>query len=203
MSTKEKDETKARIIAAAKEEFSQYGFEKSSLRRISSKANCTTGAVYFFFKDKDELFCEIANEVLEPMLKLLSEHIELDSENVIGSFEKNYQDEIELAEKLVDILYSHYEEALILLTNSSGSSLENVPDIIVEKIESEYGQLAKLYAKKEGKTVDEYMVHWLSHLHVEAFIHLVIHEKDINLAKKRIRKIIVFLVKGWYECVLG
>ncbi len=200
MSVKEKEETKAKIIAAAKEEFATYGFEKSSLRRISLKAGCTTGAIYFFFKDKDDLFCTIANQILKPIQLAIHEHIANDKKNI--SFEPEFDEEIELADKLVDILYSHYDESLILLSKAAGSSLENISDLIVDELEQEYGKLAHLYAKQEGKEVDEYMVHWLSHLYVEAYIHLVTHETDPKEAKKRTRKIMIFLVKGWLDCVL-
>ena len=197
MSTKEKEETRAKIIAVAKEEFLEYGFEKSSLRRICSKAGCTTGAIYFFFKDKDELFCEIVNQVLIPVQRAISEHIVEDKESFNHLLvDADFEHEINLADRLVDILYSNREESLILLTKAAGSSL------CVAELEKEYGELAEIYAKQEGKKVDKYMVHWLSHLHVEAYIHLVTHEEDVNAAKKRTRKIMLFLVKGWLECIL-
>ena len=203
MSTKEKEETRAKIIAAAKEEFAEYGFEKSSLRRICSKAECTTGAIYFFFKDKDELFCAIVNQVLITVQEAVAGHILEDKESSNHLLiDSEFEHEISLADKLVDILYSHREEALILLTKSAGSSLEKAPDIFVAQLEKEYGELAEIYAKQEGKKVDKYMVHCLSHLHVEAYIHLVTHEENVNEAKKRTRKIMLFLVKGWLECVL-
>ena len=203
MSTKEKEETRAKIIAVAKEEFLEYGFEKSSLRRICSKAGCTTGAIYFFFKDKDELFCEIVNQVLIPVQRAISEHIVEDKESFNHLLvDADFEHEINLADRLVDILYSNREESLILLTKAAGSSLENVQDLCVAELEKEYGELAEIYAKQEGKKVDKYMVHWLSHLHVEAYIHLVTHEEDVNAAKKRTRKIMLFLVKGWLECIL-
>ena len=202
MSIKEKEETRAKIIAAAKEEFFLYGFEKSSLRRICAKAGCTTGAIYFFFKDKDELFCEIANQVLLPVQHAIAEHIVQDKNQIDEGFSTDFEHEKILADKLVDILYSHYEESMILLTKSVGSSLENISDRFVAELEKEYGELARLYAQQEGKSVDEYMVHWLSHLNVEAYIHLVTHEKDVNEAKKRTRKIMLFIVKGWMDCIL-
>jgi len=203
MSTKEKEETKAKIIAAAKEEFSEYGFEKASLRRICSKAGCTTGAIYFFFKDKDELFGEIVNQVLIPVQHAVAEHIMDDKNSISQNFsDSDFEHEIALADKLVDILYTHRQESIMLLTKSAGSSLEKAPDMIIAELEKEYGELATVYARQEGKKVDEYMVHWLSHLHVEAYIHLVTHEEDVKAAKERTRKIMLFLVKGWLDCIL-
>ena len=48
-------ETKAQLLKYAKEEFMEKGFAGASLRSICRKADVTTGALYFFFKDKDDL----------------------------------------------------------------------------------------------------------------------------------------------------
>lgn len=45
-----------RIIAAARKEFYEYGFTQASLRKIASRAEVTTGALYTRYKNKDELF---------------------------------------------------------------------------------------------------------------------------------------------------
>ena len=44
------------LIEAAKKEFLEKGYNKASLRTICSKAGVTTGALYFFFENKAELF---------------------------------------------------------------------------------------------------------------------------------------------------
>ena len=58
-------ETRKQLISSAKAEFTDKGFAKASLRSICKKAGVTTGALYFFFKDKDELFCEVVGELLD------------------------------------------------------------------------------------------------------------------------------------------
>ena len=45
-----------RIIVAARKEFYEYGFTQASLRKIASRAEVTTGALYTRYKNKDELF---------------------------------------------------------------------------------------------------------------------------------------------------
>ena len=52
-------ETKIHLIQCAKKEFMEKGFAGASLRGICQKAGVTTGALYFFFQDKDDLFCEV------------------------------------------------------------------------------------------------------------------------------------------------
>ncbi|MCR4790946.1 MAG: TetR/AcrR family transcriptional regulator, partial [Treponemataceae bacterium] len=52
----EESETLNKILTAANEEFSQKGFSSASLRTIVKKAGVTTGALYGYFKSKEELF---------------------------------------------------------------------------------------------------------------------------------------------------
>ena len=49
-------ETVRKLSDSAKKEFMEKGFMKASLRNICKNAGVTTGALYFFFKDKDALF---------------------------------------------------------------------------------------------------------------------------------------------------
>ena len=49
-------ETKVRLQQCAVCEFMEKGFLKASLRSICREAGVTTGALYFFFQDKDDLF---------------------------------------------------------------------------------------------------------------------------------------------------
>lgn len=61
------NETRQKLIDSAKKEFFENGFAKASLRKICTNAGVTTGALYFFFKNKDDLFSAI---VAPPLLKL-------------------------------------------------------------------------------------------------------------------------------------
>ncbi len=48
-------ETKERLLESALAEFSEKGYMKASLRKICAGAGVTTGALYFFFNDKEDL----------------------------------------------------------------------------------------------------------------------------------------------------
>ena len=51
--------TKETLLKNAKKEFLSHGFQGASLRRICASAGVTTGAVYFFFQNKEDLFSQI------------------------------------------------------------------------------------------------------------------------------------------------
>jgi AcrR family transcriptional regulator len=67
-----KDRAKpARLIEKAQASFLEHGFENTSLRRIAHEAGMTTGALYHYFKGKDELFVEVCLHGYRIMLKRL------------------------------------------------------------------------------------------------------------------------------------
>lgn len=57
--------TRARILAAAEEIFAESGYDGARLSDIAEHAECSVGAVYFRFKDKNALFLAIAESFVE------------------------------------------------------------------------------------------------------------------------------------------
>ena len=54
----------------------------------------------------------------------------------------------------------------------------------------------------KGYTYDEYMSHWMAHISIDSFIHVIEHEKDVNTAKIRLSSILNYLVMGWVNLAL-
>jgi len=54
-----KQQTRAKVLAAARELFSTQGYEGATIRDIAAAAGMSTGAVFANFADKSELFREI------------------------------------------------------------------------------------------------------------------------------------------------
>lgn len=75
---REKTEMKERIVQAATEEFSEKGYENTSIRNIAKRIEYSPGTLYLYFKDKNELLSavhEVGFELLlQEMQKVL--HIE-------------------------------------------------------------------------------------------------------------------------------
>ncbi len=81
------------IIEKSREEFLEYGYQKGSLHRICKNAGVTTGAVYTRYNGKDEIF----RSLVEALRK-----------------------EQELCLRL---LAKHYDECVLALGKSEGSSI--------------------------------------------------------------------------------
>lgn len=58
----EKQEMTARILNGARKVFLDKGYESTSMRNIAAEINYSPGSIYFYFKDKNEIFHELHAE---------------------------------------------------------------------------------------------------------------------------------------------
>lgn len=59
---KEKEEMHQRILNGARKIFLEKGYEQTSMRNIANEINYSPGSLYFYFKDKSEIFRELHEE---------------------------------------------------------------------------------------------------------------------------------------------
>lgn len=198
-------ETKEKLLASAKSEFMEKGYAKTSLRKICANAGMTTGALYFFFKDKEDLFRSIVEEPYKELMKMIQMHFTEDTQLLSASnaYAHTEGDHEELVQLLIHHLYSNRDAFLLLLTKSQGTAFENCVDELVDMMEKGYQSMAENLAKQvPGMKVNDYMMHWLTHMNTDAFIHLLTHEPEEQRALQHMYRIMDYLVKGWMEMIL-
>src|SRR6478735_5015435 len=66
--TPAKQQTRAKVLAAARRLFSEEGYEGATIRDIAAAAGMSTGAVFANFTDKSDLFREIMTDDMEALL---------------------------------------------------------------------------------------------------------------------------------------
>ena len=115
----------------------------------------TTGALYFFFKDKDDLFTSLVAPQLNTLKAMLTEHMRqellvLDSGE--DAAENDFRDDAYASQQVLHLLYQNYDLFLLLLTGSYGSSLEHFVDELVAISEEHYRKLADRQAALLGVT---------------------------------------------------
>ncbi len=197
------NESRERLIECAKREFLAKGFAKASLRNICAEAGLTTGAVYFLFKDKNGLLGAIVDEPLQKIQELMLYHFSAEQQEDFSTYQQRDGDHDQFAQELIGIMYDNYDAMRILLDRSQGSAYESIVDRFIDTTDSYYIELAQHYADSvPGKRVNQYMLHWFSHVQIEAFVHLLTHESDRHKALQSIRTVIDFLVKGWMMYIL-
>ncbi|ACB85652.1 TetR/AcrR family transcriptional regulator [Natranaerobius thermophilus] len=92
--------TKDRIIHAARESFAKKGFQGATIAEIANKAGLSEGAIYRHFKSKEELLMQCVTPVLEeiienmeenfPQVETLREFVKQNLELRLQMFQKNY-----------------------------------------------------------------------------------------------------------------
>lgn len=70
-----KDITRENIINAASIAFSKYGYKKTTLDDIASFTNVSKTGMYYYFKNKEEVFNEVIKKEASKMQEYLSEMI--------------------------------------------------------------------------------------------------------------------------------
>lgn len=125
-----KDEIRQRIIDVAREEFLENGFEKASIRAITTRAKTSKSNLYNYFKDKDQLFYS----VLEPTIVRIYQGLEVArTYNVPKSTDAYTQDSQKfVVSTVMEFVFENITDFKLLLFNSQGSSLENFKDKIGE-----------------------------------------------------------------------
>lgn len=194
----ENNESRDNLIKCAKQEFLEKGFAKASLRKIAADAGLTTGAVYFFFGDKNGLLEGVVGDALGKLMSVLNEHLTADTQEDILGYKHQEGDHDELVEQLVDVIYDNIDEMTILLKGSGGSKYENFLDGMIDNLETAYISMAQQLADAiPGKRVNRKILHWLCHVQINAFMHMVEHEPEKDSAMRFIKPVMDMLVEAW------
>ena len=192
-------ETRAHLLESAGAEFAEKGYTKASLRKICADAGVTTGALYFFFKDKEDLFAAIVEQPFDELKKLLLGHFAAEKEIPLSEmYEHIGRGHDELSAALIHHLYANYGAFMLLLTKSQGTRFERCVDEMVDMIDKTYRAMAESMARQlPDKQVNSYMLHWLSHMIIDAFIHLLTHEPNEKKAVGIMSRIMNFYISSW------
>ncbi len=83
-------ETRARLLAAAKDVFEQDGFLDARISDIAERAGLSHGSFYHYFESKEEVFREVAAEVEQRLSEPLYSVI-LDSHSTASPYERIHE----------------------------------------------------------------------------------------------------------------
>ena len=195
-------ETRQLLLQCAKKEFMEKGYSKVSLRSICKEAGVTTGALYFFFQDKDDLFCSLVSDSLMRIMELIKEHQQFEENEAkeeILSSNHDMESERILVEVLVHEMYQNRDEMLLLVNGAQGSSLENAVDRIIDEMDAHNLHLARATCQELGiPMLEEKLVHWMSHNQIDMFLYMLKHIETEEQALAFGRQAMTYLVTGWF-----
>jgi len=123
------EETRKKIIEAATEVFSEYGFFRAPTHLVAMRAGVSKGLIFWYFKGKDELILEVARKALPA--EVISSCLEKDIAGkdllrcIAESYISKYTDP-KMRNLLLHSLSasSHYEPLAELLKKTCGELLQ-------------------------------------------------------------------------------
>jgi AcrR family transcriptional regulator len=134
-SEKRREETRDRIIIAACELFSKYGYHNTQVMDIVKAVGMSAGTFYNYFKDKRDLFAQIAHQNLYELrrrIKKLREPVNIwDHGDRVEKLNASYG-------AYFDYISSHRQQFLMILRGSFG--VDEEMDITIWKHYSDIAQ---------------------------------------------------------------
>lgn len=199
---KDEKETRERLLESAQKEFMEKGYMGASLRSICKNAGVTTGALYFFFEDKEDLFGALVRPVLEQLEKIMQNHYQAEAKAAgVGMAENQDMDnDREACEMVIHFMYTHYDAFVLLLMRSQGSAYADCVSEIADLTSRHYKKLAAFYAKQaEIEPLEDGVIHWVAHMHIDIFVYLLEHVKTEKEAMRYIPGILQYTTSGWWS----
>ena len=117
-----KSDIRNRILSAAKEQFVQRGYLKTSMREIADAVDVGVGNLYNYFENKDELFCVILRPVSDALERMLQEHHGAKGADIMLICSEEYLKSA--VDEYISLINKHGELMKILLFHSQGSSFD-------------------------------------------------------------------------------
>lgn len=201
---KQDKETKIKLLASARVEFLEKGYMNASLRNICKNAGVTTGALYFFFQDKADLYECLVKDTVNAIYTVMNGHFAGEHEQAQAGALYPLADaedskDLEDTKKIIHLMYEHRDEVLMLLTKSQGSPYEGILDRFIETAEKHYENLAGQMEKiNPEKKIDGRLIHWLSHQMIEVFVYMITHIEEEQQAMKFMEQSVSYMMAGWY-----
>lgn len=195
----QKENIRKLILNTARNEFIQKGFKDASMRDIAKKSAVTLSNIYNYFKNKDEIFCEVMSPLLKAFDKLLKEHNSEDYLTTDIFSMKSYQHK--MIRDFMLLLKDYGAELKMLLFHANGSSLENFRDTFTDRQTEtgiEYVQLMKQKYPQVHTDISYFFMHTMSSWWLTILGEIISHDE---LSEKQIKQFlseyVAFGTAGW------
>ena len=128
--TREKEQLRRQVIAAARELFVNEGYENVSMRKIADKIEYSPTTIYLYFKDKADLLDSVCKETLLDLLNTL-ELLNRDKSDPVETLKKSGKAYVEFGLKypqdyrLTFVIRPQFQKGLGLEEGSVGERVFN------------------------------------------------------------------------------
>ncbi|MCR5768504.1 MAG: TetR/AcrR family transcriptional regulator [Lachnospiraceae bacterium] len=188
-----------RIIAAAKEEFMEHGYEKASMRNIADRCGLTAAGIYRHCRDKEDLFCQLVSPAEDKLKAWAGDHMLKYEEPVKKKQKVTWQDSN--IDMMRDLIYPNMEDYHLLVAKSKGSRYENFLHDLSEESQNRFlAYLEELKASGiETPDITPAQLHLLLTAYITALFEPVVHNYSYNEAVDALAVLEKFFLPGWKQ----
>lgn len=195
----QKENIRKAILNIARDEFIKQGFKNASMRTISTKSEVGLSNIYNYFKNKDEIFCQVLSPLLKAFDNISRDHNNTDYITTDVFTMQVYQER--MINDFMVLIKNFKEELRLLLFCASGSSLEDFRDSFTNKhTESgvKYMELMKQKYPNINDDISVFFIHTISSWWLTILGEIISHEElKENDTKKFLSEFIAFGTAGW------
>ncbi len=194
---KDKTASHVRVMAAAREEFMEFGFEKASMRRVGERCGLTAAGLYRHCRDKEDLFDQLVAPAIERLKSWMDTHLTKYLTTVRDEGNLKWQDS--WIDMMREEVYPHVEDYHLLLTCSSGTKYESFLHDLTQTAQERMLQYLPVLRQK-GLTIREISqtaLHLLLSAYVTALFEPVIHRYSLEESMRCLETIEAFFLPGW------
>lgn len=180
------------VLACAKEEFLEKGYQDASLRVIAQKAGTSTSSIYTRFGDKEGLFEAIVQPVVTSVMAQVSDVQEtfhgFDSET---QKQQVHQYSASRMQDILDYMYAHFDEFRLLLDASHGTRFQNFVDDLTQ-MEVEYTiKFLEVTGRPcaDGLPLTKDFMHIVTTSYFEGVFEVIRHNMDRETAGKYVEQL--------------
>ncbi len=194
---KDKTASHARVLAAAGDEFLEYGFEKASMRRIGERCGITAAGLYRHCRDKADLFDLLVAPAIGRLNTWMDDHLARYLTAVQQEGNLQWQDS--WVDMMREVVYPRVDDYHLLLTCSAGTKYENFLHDLTQAAQEQTLQYLPVLREK-GLAVREISpmeLHLLYSAYVTALFEPVIHRYPPDEALRCLETVEAFFLPGW------
>lgn len=192
-------DTKERLVRVASREFATRGYDGASLRQICSAAGVTTGALYFFFKNKEDLFRTVVSPVVEPLRNLLADVDTLCAAGLLSPGDALSASALPVpARDFLALCYERRNVVRIMTRNRECSVMEGILDETVEVLAASVRERLE----RSGSTSelwDEFVVYWLADVALSSVTGILEADDTLEDACRHMGLVLRFVAAGVLE----
>lgn len=188
-----------KIMAAAKEEFLERGYEKASMRSIADRCGLTAAGIYRHCRDKEDLFCQLVSPAEDKLKEWGREHMRRYEEPVRNGKKITWQDSN--IDMMREVVYPNMEEFHLLVAKSKGSRYENFLHDITEESQNKF--LSYLEGLRtvgvDTPDISPQKLHLLLTAYITALFEPVVHNYSYEEAVSALEILEKFFLPGWKQ----